>query len=113
MEKFKVLPWYQKIAVIAATLTSMSVILAYAGLSFPQVVWAEEFRQFQKEYYVDKLEVIKKDLRQVKMDEYRLQQKSEPIPEFIIEEKMELEDALKVMEKRVDNIEQKEHAVEE
>lgn len=113
MSKFSSLSWYAKLSIIAGVLTSIGTIAAFTGLSIPRVVWADDFQQFQKEYYIDKLDMVKKDLRQVKMQEYRLQQTSQPIPEFIIEEKMELEDTVKTLEKKVDKIEQAEHALDE
>ena len=112
MEKFSQLTWYNKLAVIAGVLTSMGTLLAYMGLSFPTPVWAEEFQRFQKEYYIDKLGMIKEDLRDVKMEEYKLRQASQPVPEFIIEEKMILEDKVEELEKKVDKIEQTEHVIE-
>lgn len=95
----------KKLVSITAVVTSTAVLLGYAGLSIPTPVWAGEFNALKWELYTDQLSRARKDLRVVKMEEYQIVQKKESVPPFLIEEKLELEDVVKDLETKVENLE--------
>lgn len=103
---FKTFSVTEKIVTIATVMTSLAAILGYIGLSLPRPVWAGEFLSLKHEIYTNRLDDIKDELRDIKIQEYQLQQTSVPVPSFIIEEKLKLEDDVKVLENKIDKIEE-------
>jgi hypothetical protein len=96
----------RKIVALAAVVTSTAALLGYVGLSVPRPVWAGEFNALKWELYQDQLSRARKDLRGVKIEEYKLSQKREPVPSFLVEEKLELEDEVKDLEIKVERLEE-------
>lgn len=105
-DKFKNMTWYNKVMVVAGTITAVGTIIAALGLGIPKVVWADEFYSFQHEIYTKELNSLKKDLRAIKIQEYQITQEMQPVPEFIVQEKLELEDEIKEVEQKIEKIEQ-------
>jgi hypothetical protein len=97
----------KKLVSYAAVVTAVGALLGYAGLSLPTPVWAEDFNALKGEVYKDQLLRTRKELRGIKMEEYQLSQKREPVPPFLVEEKLELEDQVKDLEAKVERLEEK------
>ena len=90
---------------VAATIAAISIIVGTVGLTLPKPAWSHQLLALKEDVYIDRYERVKKDLRQIKLEEYRHQQIEEtPPPEFLIEEKLELEDEVRDLEKKLESI---------
>lgn len=96
---------HKQIVLVAGILTSTTVIFGYIGLSLPTPVWAEEFNALKLDVYKEILQSNKKELRSIKIQEYQIIQAHQPVPEFLIQEKLELEDKVKELESVVNRLE--------
>ena len=72
---------------------ALSAIIALTVTLGFKPVFASEFYEFQAEYYSDELDDAEDDLRQIKIELWRLEQGGE-VPPFMIDEKLELEDEI-------------------
>lgn len=68
-------------------------------------MWAEDFNALKLDVYRERLQSNKKELRSIKIQEYQIIQARQPVPGFIIQEKLELEDKVKELETAVNKIE--------
>lgn len=98
------MPIIKRIILVSTLLTALSVTISYLGLSFPKPVFASQLIALEEDIYTDRLERTQKELRQYKIEEFRMQQSDQPVPEFIKVEQLELEDKIKDLEKKLDEI---------